>query len=145
MHKKFNSGYSHKKLGLCLKRRDSVEDVASSETITRHEDIASNSKSNLFRAYTQYYYDDSSCQQPFYCSAHYYLATQTAKDYASRWLYYYLQVHPSIQQSEEEYALKLQRQRTALFMKYILQFYETGNGWPSVHPNVRRHNNNFKS
>ena len=135
------------KFGLRLKCRNSLEDVEQTETNTRHKEVKS-FESNLLPTYTQHYYGDSSCQfkQQFLdYSTYYSLASQTAEDDASSWLYYYLFAYPSIQQTEEEYGLKLQRQRTALFMKYVLHFYETGNGWPSVHPNVRRLNNNFKS
>lgn len=121
-HKKFNCGYSHKKLGMRLIRRDSQEEMEQDEQQCQQMDTPQRTTSpSLFRPYALDEEDTQQSPSKMSCSDEDVL--QFAQQYSQ-------------QQSPDCYALKMKRQRAALYMKYIMQYYENGNGWPSVHPNT---------
>ncbi|KAI8121133.1 hypothetical protein FF38_02544 [Lucilia cuprina] len=138
-HKKFNCGYSHKKLGLRLMRRNSQEEeeVLSQQFPHPATNSTNNcSKPRLFRPYDL----DSSSKTIKQKTTSTTTTPQASQNPATtttpnHYMEYYA-LQPTVQQSQEQYALKLQRQRAALYMKHVMQFYENGNGWPSVHPNA---------
>ncbi|XP_061392847.1 uncharacterized protein LOC133328297 [Musca vetustissima] len=124
-HKKFNCGYSHKKLGMRLIRRDSQDEMEIDEQEQQPQSPSQQpqrtTSPSLFRPYALDEDTDSQSPRKRSCSDEEYL--QLAQQFSQ-------------QQSPDCYALKLKRQRAALYMKYVMQYYENGNGWPSVHPNV---------
>lgn len=130
-HKKFNCGYSHKKLGMRLMRRNSQEEEM--EQQTTQVSSSNSQKPALFRPYDLD--NTQSCKKPTQPQIEMHQTPASPVLDTQNYLSYYA-LQQSVQQSQEEYALKLQRQRAALYMKHVMQFYENGNGWPSVHPNA---------
>ncbi|XP_037808934.1 uncharacterized protein LOC119601823 [Lucilia sericata] len=136
-HKKFNCGYSHKKLGLRLLRRNSQEEEEElpQQSPQNNTNSSNNSsKTTLFRPYDL----DSKTRNQKTTSSTSPQSSPLPQNPATTPHHYmeYYALQPTVQQSQEQYALKLQRQRAALYMKHVMQFYENGNGWPSVHPNA---------
>ncbi|XP_065356480.1 uncharacterized protein LOC135950884 [Calliphora vicina] len=127
-HKKFNCGYSHKKLGMRLLRRNSQDEEIMQQQEQTPAFNHNTSKATLFRPYDL----DNKTTTNKTSSTQSQVPDQAQLDH---YMHLYA-LQQSAQQSQEQYALKLQRQRAALYMKHVMQFYENGNGWPSVHPNA---------
>ncbi|XP_065356479.1 probable basic-leucine zipper transcription factor R [Calliphora vicina] len=158
-HKKFNCGYSHKKLGLRLRQRDQ-------ENKENHQQLVKTNKSsskNLFRPYAL---DDNNTprkrklSRSSESSEENYSTTPVSSPQCSPTPAYqpqYQQQQPQLAAatppqtcaspalSPNSYAMRLQRQRAALYMRYMAQMqqqqaaFQAATGYPNVtmgYPNV---------
>ncbi|KAI8121132.1 uncharacterized protein LOC111679634 [Lucilia cuprina] len=158
-HKKFNCGYSHKKLGLRLRKREQENKENLSQN--QSDQVKSNKPASkgLFRPYaldnnntprkrklsTSSESSEESYYTPIITSA------QTSYSYQQQSSQLGItatatsspQTCPSPALSPNSYAMRLQRQRAALYMRYMMQMQQqnptavqTATGYPMGYPNI---------
>uniref|UniRef100_A0A1I8MYM3 Uncharacterized protein n=1 Tax=Musca domestica TaxID=7370 RepID=A0A1I8MYM3_MUSDO len=144
-HKKFNCGYSHKKLGMRLRQRDINDNKENIEQQQENTNKSFNSSTarNLFRPYAldddmrrkrKTSCDSSSASSDEECSQQQFVSTPQSSPTNSFYQQQQQQILmssptasttcPSPALSPNSYAERSQRQRAALYIRYMQQFQQ---------------------